>query len=76
MSVGEILNHYDSDKKYPGLINYSIIYIKIVFGFGAKIPPNNQVSHCFPINFNWQNPEVHGVNGILQAYDYCMQHIT
>ena len=38
ISVGNILNYYDSDKQYP------------VFGFGAKI--NGQTSHCFPCNFN------------------------
>lgn len=38
LSVGEILNYYDSDKKYP------------VYGFGAKVPTLNgyQLSHCFP----------------------------
>ena len=25
-------------------------------GFGAKIPPNMEVSHEFAINFNHQNP--------------------
>lgn len=38
ISVGDILNHYDSDKKYP------------VYGFGAKVPTQNgyTLSHCFP----------------------------
>jgi len=53
-SVGEILSYYDSDKLFP------------TFGFGAKV--NNAVSHCFPLNFNEQNPCVAGVQGILQAY--------
>ncbi|KAL9649914.1 hypothetical protein ABK040_011387 [Willaertia magna] len=61
LGVGEILNYYDKDKQYP------------VYGFGAKIPTNNyQVSHCFPANFNWNNPEVQGVNGILDAYNFAL----
>ena len=63
-SVGNILTHYDSDKMYP------------VYGFGAKIPPQYHVSHCFPINFNWQAPEVYGVQGILQAYQHSLSQIT
>ncbi|KAJ6242362.1 copine [Anaeramoeba flamelloides] len=54
-SCGSILAEYDSDQMFPA------------FGFGAKI--SNQVSHCFPLNGNVNNPEVNGVRGILQAYN-------
>ncbi|KAJ3423666.1 copine [Anaeramoeba flamelloides] len=54
-SCGSILAEYDSDQMFPA------------FGFGAKI--NNQVSHCFPLNENVNDPEVRGVRGILQAYN-------
>ena len=27
-----------------------------------------QVSHCFPLNGNWANPEIVGVDGVLEAY--------
>lgn len=27
-----------------------------VLGFGAQVPPTNQVSHEFAVNFNPQNP--------------------
>lgn len=37
-------------------------------GFGAKIPPNTEVSHEFFLNFNPQNPFCHGVEGILESY--------
>ena len=37
MAVGEIIQDYDSDKLFP------------ILGFGAKIPPNGQVSHEFPV---------------------------
>jgi hypothetical protein len=48
-AVGSILAYYDSDKMFP------------VYGFGAKIPPYWNVSHCFPLNGNPSNPEVPGV---------------
>ena len=48
-SVGSVLTPYDSDNQFP------------VFGFGAKFRHNGEVSHCFPLNFNPQHPEVVGV---------------
>lgn len=39
-SVGNILQCYDTDKKFP------------VYGFGGKV--NGQVSHCFALNGNPQ----------------------
>ena len=36
--------YFTSDKMFPAL------------GFGAKIPPNQEVFHEFAINFNAQNP--------------------
>lgn len=53
-SVGEILLNYDSDKQVP------------LYGFGAKI--NGQINHCFPLNFNNSNPNVEGLNGMMEAY--------
>ena len=53
-AVSEILLNYDSDKEVP------------LYGFGGKV--NNYLSHCFPLNFNGQNPSVHGLNGIMDAY--------
>lgn len=37
-----------------------------VYGFGGTV--NGTVSHCFPLNGNPTNPEVHGVDGIIDAY--------
>ena len=48
-SVGSVLAPYDSDQLIP------------VFGFGARVPPNGEVSHCFPLNFNPHKPDVFGV---------------
>ena len=47
--MGSVLAPYDSDNQFP------------VFGFGAKFRHNGEVSHCFPLNFNPQRPEVYGV---------------
>jgi hypothetical protein len=56
-SVLEILEHYDSDKKFP------------VFGFGAKLPPSKTTtSHCFSCSGDYFAPEVFGVDGVLEAY--------
>ncbi len=56
-AVGEILQHYDSDKRYP------------VYGFGAKIPPSmTYCSRCFALNGNYFDPEVKDIEGIVQVY--------
>ncbi|KAK8813222.1 hypothetical protein WA158_002814 [Blastocystis sp. Blastoise] len=57
LSVGNVLEFYDKDKMFP------------VFGFGGT-PANGQgrVSHCFPLNGNMSNPDVYGINGILDIY--------
>ncbi|XP_033110613.1 copine-8-like [Anneissia japonica] len=62
-SVGEIVQDYDTDKLFP------------VLGFGAKIPPNGQVSHEFPVNFNSQNPFCAGIQGIMNAYQNCIRQV-
>jgi len=60
IAVGNILQAYDSDGQIP------------VFGFGAKI--NGVVEHCFPLTGNPNNPEVHGIRGIMDAYQVTMSY--
>ena len=48
-SVATILTDYDSDQQFPA------------FGFGASAPQFQGVSHCFPLNFNFNAPEVVGI---------------
>ena len=60
-SVGNVVCPYDSDQLFP------------VFGFGGKV--NGQLSHCFPLTFNFNNPCVQGLNGILQAYRSSLQSV-
>ncbi|CAG8599394.1 2361_t:CDS:10 [Paraglomus brasilianum] len=53
-NVGSILQQYDRNKKFA------------VYGFGAKF--NHVLSHAYPLNNDFGNPEVDGVEGILEAY--------
>ncbi|KAL4428007.1 hypothetical protein ABPG75_002096 [Micractinium tetrahymenae] len=62
-AVGRVLEHYDTDKNFPA------------FGFGAALPPSGSTSHCFALNFNPSNPEVAGVQGILQAYRNTLSQV-
>lgn len=64
--MGKVVEPYDSDKNYP------------VFGFGG-IPAfmgTNDVSHCFPLNGNNSNYEIHGFEGILEYYRKNLPQIT
>ncbi|XP_053288016.1 copine-4 [Pleuronectes platessa] len=60
VAVGEICQDYDSDKMFPA------------FGFGAQIPPDFKVSHDFAVNFNKENPECAGIQGVVEAYQACL----
>lgn len=61
-SVGKILESYDSDQKFP------------MYGFGGKIPGiPNHTSHCFALNGDIYNPEVQGVEGMINAYRSSIQ---
>uniref|UniRef100_A0A671DI98 Copine 5 n=1 Tax=Rhinolophus ferrumequinum TaxID=59479 RepID=A0A671DI98_RHIFE len=62
-AVGEIIQHYDSDKMFPAL------------GFGAKLPPDGRVSHEFPLNGNQENPSCCGIDGILEAYHQSLRTV-
>ncbi|KAI8827199.1 KIAA1599 protein-like protein [Fimicolochytrium jonesii] len=63
VSVGTILEPYDTDKRFP------------IYGFGAKLYDGN-VSHCWPLNGNYGQPEVVGVSGLLEAYGSALQNVT
>jgi hypothetical protein len=60
LSVGKILEEYDTDKKYP------------VYGFGGKMKKLsnkddtfNPTLFCFPLHN--ENEEVHGIDGVLEV---------
>ncbi|XP_074646861.1 copine-3-like isoform X2 [Tubulanus polymorphus] len=63
-AVGAVCQDYDSDKMFPAL------------GFGARIPPNNQLSFEFALNFQPNNPFCAGVQGIVDAYRNCLPQIA
>ncbi|RXN01223.1 Copine-4 [Acipenser ruthenus] len=63
VAVGEICQDYDSDKMFPA------------FGFGGRIPPDFKVSHDFAVNFNEDNPECAGIQGVVEAYQNCLPKI-
>ncbi|XP_032242056.1 copine-8 isoform X2 [Nematostella vectensis] len=62
-SVGAICQDYDSDKLFPA------------FGFGARLPPNWEVSHEFALNGNPQNPFCERVEGVISSYFHSIQRV-
>eukprot|EP00903_Cladosiphon_okamuranus_P009585 g9125.t2 len=55
-SVGKILEHYDTDKRFP------------VLGFGGCPIPGAPALHCFAVNGKEHDSEVHGIGAILDVY--------
>ncbi|TVU19126.1 hypothetical protein EJB05_35260, partial [Eragrostis curvula] len=60
--VGEVLQFYDSDKRFPA------------WGFGAKTQMH--VSHCFNLNTATNDCEVVGVDGIMSAYTSALYSVS
>ena len=63
--VGSIIEPYDSDRSFP------------VFGFGG-IPRHmvlNSTSHCFALNGNPANPDIIGIQNIIETYRGTQQQI-
>ncbi|TKY61444.1 BONZAI 3 [Spatholobus suberectus] len=63
MEVGEVIQFYDSDRRFPA------------WGFGGKIP-DGSVSHCFNLNGSPGGSEVVGVEGIMDAYASALRSVT
>jgi len=55
-TVGNILLSYDHDKKVP------------LYGFGTSSTVKGQDRHCFALNGNPEDPEVYGVEGMIDTY--------
>lgn len=60
MQVGEVIQFYDSDKRFP------------VWGFGGMI--RGAVSHCFTMD-GTATGEVEGVEGIMSAYSTALRKV-
>ncbi|KAL8199623.1 hypothetical protein R6Q57_013191 [Mikania cordata] len=63
MEVGEVIQVYDYDKRFPA------------WGFGGRIY-NGSVSHCFNLNGNAGSFEVEGVHGIMDAYRNALHTVS
>ena len=55
-SCGNIVAYYDYDQLFPA------------FGFGGRFCGNQKVHHCYPLNMNFNDPNIQGIEGIIQAY--------
>ncbi len=63
-AVGEIIQQYDSAGMFPA------------FGFGAKLPPNGDVSHQFSLNGNPSHPYCSSISEIVTHYRNCLATVT
>ncbi|XP_027356265.1 protein BONZAI 1-like isoform X2 [Abrus precatorius] len=63
IEVGEVLQFYDSDKRFP------------TWGFGAR-PIDGPVSHCFNLNGSSHYCEVEGIQGIMMAYTSALLNVS
>ncbi|KAK9293110.1 hypothetical protein L1049_021096 [Liquidambar formosana] len=63
MEVGEVIQFYDSDRRFPA------------WGFGGKTY-NGAVSHCFNLNGSASGSEVEGVEGIMAAYASALHNVA
>ncbi|KAL8047388.1 hypothetical protein ABFX02_08G238300 [Erythranthe guttata] len=63
MEIGEVIQFYDSDRRFPA------------WGFGGRIP-NASVSHCFNLNGSLSDCEVEGVEGIMGAYTSALYNVA
>jgi hypothetical protein len=63
LEVGEVLQFYDADKKFPS------------WGFGAR-PIDGPVSHCFNLNGSSNYCEVDGIQGIMMAYTSALHNVS
>ncbi|KAF5765707.1 putative C2 domain, von Willebrand factor, type A, copine, protein BONZAI, C2 domain superfamily [Helianthus annuus] len=63
MEVGEVIQVYDYDKRFPA------------WGFGGKLY-DGSVSHCFNLSGNAGSFEVEGVQGIMGAYKNALHTVS
>ena len=55
-ACGEIVAYYDYSQMFE------------TYGFGGKFFGNLNVDHCFPLNCNFNNPQIFGLNEVLKRY--------
>ncbi|KAG4097634.1 Copine-domain-containing protein [Neocallimastix lanati (nom. inval.)] len=59
--IGSVLESYDSDRLIP------------VFAFGCKV--DGKVEQCWPINEDEINPEIDGIDSVLEVYEYAVKRV-
>eukprot|EP00177_Eucheuma_denticulatum_P001144 GFKZ01002065.1.p1 GENE.GFKZ01002065.1~~GFKZ01002065.1.p1 ORF type:complete len:647 (-),score=81.99 GFKZ01002065.1:1458-3398(-) len=63
-AVGNMLASYSSDSRIPA------------YGFGANLPPQFSVSHCFPVTEQeFGDPFCSGVDGLVNAYRSTLNRV-
>jgi len=62
LAIGEVLSEYDHDQMLP------------VYGFGGAI--NGHTQHAFPLTFDPAHPQVHGVQGVMEAYASAFDSVS
>ncbi|CAL5380950.1 unnamed protein product [Camellia sinensis] len=63
MEVGEVIQFYDSDRRFPA------------WGFGGRTY-DGSISHCFNLNGGASGFEVEGVEGIMAAYGSALRNVA
>ncbi|XP_044472152.1 protein BONZAI 3-like [Mangifera indica] len=63
MEVGEVIQFYDSDRRFPA------------WGFGGRTV-DGSISHCFNLNGSANGFEVDGVEGIMAAYANALHNVA
>lgn len=63
-SCGDIVAYYDYDQQFP------------VYGYGAIVKGNSKLSHCFPVNGNYENPNIYTIDSVLSSYRQCLLNVT
>uniref|UniRef100_A0A915E6U7 Copine-3 n=1 Tax=Ditylenchus dipsaci TaxID=166011 RepID=A0A915E6U7_9BILA len=64
--------HY-INSSYLNQYEMAISAVLEAIGFGAKIPPQGNVSHLFPLNLTSFDRSVQGVSGVLGAYKSALR---
>jgi hypothetical protein len=55
-SIGQVLESYDTNKEFA------------VYGYGAQFNNDEKMRFDYPLNSNEKNPNVKGIQGVLDAY--------
>jgi len=62
-SIGHVLEAYDSNKEFG------------VYGYGAQFGDNENMQFEYPLNGNRENPNVEGIQGVLNVYYKTLEDV-